>query len=226
MSTATRSRGAQAGAPVRSIETTTKNSELVRDRREQLVAAAILVFEEKGFHGTTVRDIGRASGLTQGTIYNYVRSKEDILYLVCDRIVTEYITKIRQALAADGDLLSRVRSALDATARIMVDHEGGILMLYHEVHNLDPASRRSIITRVDEFISSFEMLLREAAVVHPMSSRNARTLANIVTFLPAIFALRAWGFSRQSSREELVSDLVEFMVRGLGLPNTSQPPRP
>jgi AcrR family transcriptional regulator len=70
----------------------------VREKREQLIAAAIRVFIEKGFHNATVRDIGRAAGMTQGTIYNYVRSKDDILYLVCDRIVSEYQEETRKAL--------------------------------------------------------------------------------------------------------------------------------
>src|SRR5258708_29892223 len=75
----------------RAVHANTKDPDLIRDRREQLVRAALKVFHQKGFHETTVRDIGRAARLTQGTIYNYVRSKEDILFLVCDHIVTEYL---------------------------------------------------------------------------------------------------------------------------------------
>src|ERR1700693_2590536 len=54
----------------RRVVAASKNSALVINRRRQLVGAAIEVFSQKGFHATTVRDIGRASGLTQGTIYN------------------------------------------------------------------------------------------------------------------------------------------------------------
>jgi TetR/AcrR family transcriptional regulator, cholesterol catabolism regulator len=68
----------------RSVKTTTKDADLIRDRRERLTRAAIKVFSEKGFHESTVRDIGRAALLTEGTIYNYVRGKEDIVFLVCD----------------------------------------------------------------------------------------------------------------------------------------------
>ncbi len=220
MSDARQVGGVQEAAVGRPVLTATKNGELVRDRRKQLVEAAIKVFEEKGFHNTTVRDIGRASGLTQGTIYNYVRSKEDILYLVCDRIVTEYLDSVRRAMAAEGDLISRTRAALDGVTRVMVEHKSGILMLYHESHNLDRESRRSIMARVDEFITSFEQLLSEVNALRPLPTRNIRSLANIVTFLPTIFALRGWGFSADVPEDELVSELVDFMVSGLGLPST------
>jgi AcrR family transcriptional regulator len=68
----------------RPVKTATKDADLIRDRRERLIRAAIKVFSEKGFHERTVRDIGRAARLTESTIYNYVRGKEDILFLVCD----------------------------------------------------------------------------------------------------------------------------------------------
>ena len=47
---------------LRSVGTNTKDPDLIRDRREQLIRAALAVFQEKGFHATTVRDIGRVAG--------------------------------------------------------------------------------------------------------------------------------------------------------------------
>ena len=206
----------------RTVETATKNRERVRDRREQLIDAAVSVFAAKGFHATTVRDIGRAAGLTQGTIYNYVRTKEDILYLVCDRIVTEYLINVQRAMAADGPPMARVHGALEGVARVMVEHRGGILLLYHESHNLGRESRRSIVARVNDFITGFERLLGEVVLTQPFPTANVRSLANIVTFLPTIFALRGWGFASGVPQEDLIRDLVDFMVAGLRLPGSRQ----
>ena len=80
------------------VATAIKDAALVRDRRRRLVRAAMAVFVRKGYHRATVRDIGRAGGFTQGTIYNYVRSKADILYLVCDEVVTAYHDAVRRAI--------------------------------------------------------------------------------------------------------------------------------
>src|SRR5271167_4469875 len=156
----------------------TKDEGLVRDRREQLIRAAIKVFGEKGFHQTTIRDIGRAAHLTQGTIYNYVRSKEDILFLVCDRVVTEYQHSVRRALSGNGGATERLAEALRGIVRVMIERQTTILLLYHESHNLDRRSLRVILARVDEFIASFERLLAEADREHAMPSRDFRLAAN------------------------------------------------
>ena len=211
--------GLLAPSPARrQVKTMTKDEGLVRDRREQLIRAAIKVFGEKGFHQTTVRDIGRAARLTQGTIYNYVRSKEDILFLVCDRVVTEYQDSVRQALSGNGNATERLAEALRGIVKVMIERQSTILLLYHESHNLDRRSLRVILARVGDFITSFDHLLREAHRVTRMPSRNFDLLANIVTYLPTIVALRRWALPQRVSPERLIDELVEFMLRGLGLP--------
>src|SRR6058998_2074295 len=48
-------------------------------RRTQILAAAALVFARKGFDRATVTEIARAAGLAEGSIYNYFRSKGELL---------------------------------------------------------------------------------------------------------------------------------------------------
>ncbi len=58
----------------------------VRVRRAQILDAATRVFAEKGFHRTTVRDIARAAGLADGTLYNYFENKDAVLLGVLGRL--------------------------------------------------------------------------------------------------------------------------------------------
>jgi AcrR family transcriptional regulator len=201
----------------RRVVAASKNSALVINRRRQLVGAAIEVFAQKGFHATTVRDIGRVSGLTQGTIYNYVRSKEDILFLVCDRIVTEYHDSVRRALAVEGDAIARVKAALRGIVGVMHEHQDTILLLYHESHNLDRRSLRTILAQVHEFIESFQQLLAEASADTRLHIKDVRLSANIVTYLPTMLALRRWALPKDLTSEQIIDETVSFMLRGLGI---------
>jgi hypothetical protein len=69
---------------------------------------------------------------------------------------------------------------------------------------------------VAEFIAEFERLLQEAHYGRT-PARDTRLLANIVTYLPTIVALRGWALPRHLSREKMTGQLVDFMLRGLGL---------
>lgn len=206
-----------AAARARRIKTATKNERLVRERREALIEAAIRVFIDKGFHNATVRDIGRAAGMTQGTIYNYVRSKDDILYMVCDRIVTEYQAQARKALDVSHGPIDRVRSAVRAISEVMYRHRREILLIYQDSHLLEPRSLRVILARVEEFIGMFEQLVSQAARELDIDLPFPHLSANIITFLPVMIVLRGWSLRERLSERQVVEQIGEFLVRGLGL---------
>ncbi|MGH6753490.1 MAG: TetR/AcrR family transcriptional regulator [Bradyrhizobium sp.] len=201
----------------RNVKSATKDPGLVREKREQLIAAAIKVFIEKGFHNATVRDIGRAAGMTQGTIYNYVRSKDDILYLVCDRIVSEYQEETRKALESTTDPAARIRSAVRAVCEVMYQHQHEILLIYQDSHLLEPRSLRVILARVEEFIGMFETIVGQASRVVSAPAPNTRLAAHILTFLPVMIALRRWSLYRDLTHQQIVDGLTDFLVTGLRL---------
>jgi len=203
----------QRGRPVKAAS---KDIELVHERRAVLIDAAVKVFKEKGFHQSTVRDIGRAAQMTQGSIYNYVESKDDILYLVCDRIVSEYQEHTRKALEISADPERRVRSAIRAVCEVMYQHQDEILLIYQDSHLLDSKSRRVILARVEEFVAMFETILRDAARDLRVPLPDAHFSANVLTFLPTMIALRRWSLKDRISHEDMVDRLVDFLYRGLG----------
>jgi AcrR family transcriptional regulator len=200
----------------RVIAANVKDRGLVRDRRRQLVEAALAVFLRKGYHATTVRDIGRQAGFTQGTIYNYVRSKSDILYLVCDEVVRAYQEAVGRAVEGISDPATRLSSAVRTVVEVLHDHQDAILLLYQESHALDARSLQGILARVGEYIEMFERLLAEAAREGRIPPLNARLAANVVTFLPTMVALRRWDLRPRVPKEALLRGVAEFILRGLG----------
>ena len=59
---------------------------LIKARRNQILDAATRVFAEKGFHRATIKDIARAAGIADGTIYTYFSSKTDVLLGILNRL--------------------------------------------------------------------------------------------------------------------------------------------
>lgn len=193
-----------------------KNRDLVRDRRRQLVDAALAVFLRKGYHEATVREIGREAGFTQGTIYNYVRSKSDILYLVCDDVMRAYQEAAARAVEGVADPAVRLANALRAVVDAVDAHQDAIQLVFHESAALDRRSLRAILARVAQYIEMFERLLAEAGADGQIAPIDARLAANIVTFLPTMITLRRWDLRSRVPRQVVLEGVVEFLLRGLG----------
>lgn len=71
------------------IKAQIENEKILRKRHEQIVDAAGPLFSIKGYHSTSVRDIASALNMNIGSLYKYVSSKDDILFLSCRPIQDE-----------------------------------------------------------------------------------------------------------------------------------------
>lgn len=87
-------------------------SDVARDRRKQILKAAVEVFAERGFHRTRVSDIAKQAGVAYGLIYHYFESKDHVLNSVFEENWSVFL-KVIQDLAADEHL-----SAADKLERI------------------------------------------------------------------------------------------------------------
>ncbi|MFN2217094.1 MAG: helix-turn-helix domain-containing protein, partial [Anaerolineae bacterium] len=66
-----------------SPRTKEQNEKIRRTRRREILDAAHQVFAERGFHDTRMSDIAQVAGVSQGTLYHYFASKDDLFLALC-----------------------------------------------------------------------------------------------------------------------------------------------
>jgi AcrR family transcriptional regulator len=78
--------------------------QLIQARRNQILDAAAAVFAEKGFHRATTKEIAKAAGVSEGTIYNYFASKADLLIGIMTRLaeLEDLDQELMDALQSDA----------------------------------------------------------------------------------------------------------------------------
>ncbi|MBI1963110.1 MAG: helix-turn-helix transcriptional regulator, partial [Candidatus Rokubacteria bacterium] len=103
-----------AARPRRSIETVVQDKDLVVRRHDEIFRAASRIFISRGYHAATVREIAQEAGLSLGGLYSYIRTKEDILYLVFDKLTTSQREAMRRAIEGIDDPVEQIRAALRA----------------------------------------------------------------------------------------------------------------
>lgn len=80
--------------------------------RTRLLQAAMDAFADKGFHGTTTRDIATAAGMSPAALYVHHRSKEELLYLISKEGHEETLGLIRRAVAASDEPTDQLRQVI------------------------------------------------------------------------------------------------------------------
>jgi AcrR family transcriptional regulator len=82
-------------------------------RRTELVDAALKLFAEQGFRGTTIADIAAATGTAHGLVYHYFRSKDELLEEILDRY--SFLPQLQSLLAVSPE-----RPAAEVLAEVAV----------------------------------------------------------------------------------------------------------
>ncbi|RME74276.1 MAG: TetR/AcrR family transcriptional regulator [Chloroflexi bacterium] len=100
--------------------------QLAEARRQQILLGAARVFAEKGFHKATTRDIARAAGVSEGTIYNYFENKRDLLTAMVDQVAMDSLRQLFEA-HPDDDLRQLLPALMHDRARLAMEH--GLLLV-------------------------------------------------------------------------------------------------
>jgi AcrR family transcriptional regulator len=200
---------------IKGIPTQIKNPDLVAQRHRQIVDAAVQLFIEQGFHKTTTRQIARAAGFSIGLLYEYIASKEDILYLVCDAIHAEVERGVSQAMAR----ASRGRNPLAEVIREyflvchrMSDH---ILLIYQETQSLPPRWRKKVLENevriTGVFMEVLARLISSGDLPH-INERSMELVAHNISVLGHMWTFRRWFLARHYSIEDYIEIQTEFIL--------------
>jgi AcrR family transcriptional regulator len=101
-------------------------------RREVIERAAREVFAERGYHGASVDEIARRSGVTAPVLYDHFDSKLDLHKRLLERTRDELLAMWREQLAGDEPAAERIPRALDAWARYVEANPYAARIFFHE----------------------------------------------------------------------------------------------
>lgn len=189
--------------------------QLVESRRLQIVQAAVELFVEKGFHKTTTREIAKASGIGIGTLYEYLQSKEDVLYLVCAYIhqeVEKRLTEARLEAENGRDLLVKSIKHFFACVDELQDY---VLLIYQETKSL-PADKLRLVLQQEEAITQLFADILEIGRADSslqLEPQHVKLTAHNIIVLGQMWTFRRWALHRHYSLEEYTERQVALLLR-------------
>lgn len=198
-----------------SIPTFVKDQKLIETRRNQIITAAVRLFTEKGFHKTTTREMASESGFSIGTLYEYIESKEDVLYLVCDAIHTQIEERLREALSTSGTGRDRLLRAFAALIRVIDTLDDEVLIIYQEIKSLPHEAMRYVLGRELEITRIFETIIKDGVVDGSirLGEHYANLLAHNIVVLSEMWTFRRWALRQQYRVEQYVEQQTELLLR-------------
>jgi AcrR family transcriptional regulator len=137
------------------------DSDLVERRRAQIVEAATRLVARQGFAKTVVREIAEEADISVGLVYEYVRSKEDILFLIYEHWSKVWQEGLEKALSKGDDPLEQLESIINFLVSISDKHAEVGHLFYREPGHLTEHGRelaknfeRDMVDRISATVQS------------------------------------------------------------------------
>lgn len=199
------------------IPSLVKDPELVRLRRDQIIRAAATLFVQKGFHKTTTREIARESGLGIGTLYEYIQSKEDVLYLVCDFIHSDLEQRLIDELTHEQTGRDALINAIRAFFRVMDSEQDHVLLIYQELKSLPSEMLRYVLTKEEQISQHFVEILERGIQDGSLQIEpgSVKLMAHNIVVFGEMWSFRRWALAKNYTLEEYTDHQIALLLQSM-----------
>lgn len=196
------------------VTSNVKDTELVAKRRRQIIKASIQLFKEKGFHRTTTREIATKAGFSIGTLYEYVRSKEEVLFLVYESIHDIVYNHLESLATRITGTKAEAVSLIRAYFRLMDQMQEEVLILYQEVKSLHVNMREQVLHKEREMVALMKSMIM-GLEEYSLDENEAELLANNIFVQGHMWCFRRWTLHKQFTLESYTDMQIKLMEGSL-----------
>src|SRR5699024_1833612 len=176
----------------------------------QITQGAISLDKQKGFHRTTTREIATESGFSIGTLYEYIRTKEDVLFLVYEAINNHVHERLVQVIEAKDPSPKNLIGIIETYYRWMHDIQDEMTILYQAVKSLKTDTKEQVLEQDRRKVQTLD-----EAIVNSLPDKattiEAELLANNIFVQGHMWGFRRWTLSKQYTIDEYIHMQLRFL---------------
>jgi len=183
-------------------------------RRADIIRAATKVMGSKGFANATMKEIAAEAGMHVPTMYQYVRSKDELLYLICDDWF-ELMNQLHdKTVAGGGTAAERLARSMRALIVASETHRTAIRLIVRETPLLQPGIRLRSHARWISFVQRFVEIIEEGVRDGEFDPIEAHVAAHMIQALCEMWAIRRVLLNRHGL-ETIERTILQLVLKGL-----------
>ncbi|MFB4164259.1 TetR/AcrR family transcriptional regulator [Alteribacillus sp. JSM 102045] len=197
------------------VKSKVQNEDLVKKRRSTIVDAAVDIFIKKGFDAATTKEIAEKANMKVGTMFQYVETKQDILYLVCCHIHAQMEEVLLNLETKHLSPLESIVEFYSQFVKIVDDLSDHVVLMYKETASLEPEARRSFLHREKKLRHYIESILNDGVEegVFNLDQSEITLIAEDILVQSQMWAFRRWNLSKQFSLENYIDLRLQFLKK-------------
>jgi TetR/AcrR family transcriptional regulator, cholesterol catabolism regulator len=185
------------------------------DVKGRILKVAAELFMERGYGGTSVRDIGERAGVGQSSLYHHVHSKGHLLEQLHHTFAQELITRLESVTSLDASAAVQFREVVHVLLTTIETHKSEVTVYLREHHALPPEAKKQIQHERDHIDA-----LVDAVIQRGIDTGEFRDDLDVHLTRLAVLGMCNWSYewyhpSGTSTMSEISDYFADFALRGM-----------
>ncbi len=182
-----------------------------QEKRSQYLKEAVKIFLEKGFHGTTIKDIAKATNTSVGNVYRYFTSKEHIFQVLIEELNQTMLNKLRSLNKGEMPTLPMIKQVIKEILTELIKNKDLTLIFFEEMGGISKDYNNLINQMQEAYIGEFEKIFILVFAFLNIKDMNPRITA--IAWLGAFFHVVYWW--ARTNFEMNIDDFVTYIANFL-----------
>ena len=172
------------------------------------------MFMEKGFAATSMRDLAETVGIEAASLYNHIRSKNEMLETICFDVANRFNLYMDDLELQKGKSIDKIETLLRFHIRQMVDHFEEVMVCDREWKHLDEPYLSNFHNQRRSYRKRFASIIEEGIKKNEIKDIDPPTA--VLLMLHAVSGIESWHHSTAKvNADQLEENIVMILIDGL-----------
>jgi len=186
-----------------------------KEKQKKILESAARIFARKGYERASLEEIAARLKLTKASLYHYIKSKEEMPFLIQMQALAQVQAALEQILDSTEDPVEKLQKAIRSHVRIVTQkHVIGALRQQELI--LPSKLRTRIIAQRDMYERSFQKIVRDGIKAGALQSKDWK-MSSLAALGTLNWIVRWYSPKGRLTVEEIEKEMSDFILRGFGV---------
>jgi AcrR family transcriptional regulator len=186
----------------------------ITDRKKEIINVAAKLFKEKGYSAVTMRDIAHAMDIKAASLYNHIKSKQEILVLIIIEIAEEFTNVMNEVASSKDAAIKKIERIIELHIDITLRDSNALACLNNDWMHLTDADLEYFIKMRNDYEDNFRTIMKKGIEDGEIKNYNLDVI--IFSILSTLRTLYIWyNKTNKLSSKSLTDNMIKVLLNGI-----------
>jgi AcrR family transcriptional regulator len=184
------------------------------DRKSEIVHISAELFKAKGFSAVTMRDIAQAMDIKAASLYNHIKSKQEILVLIIIEIAEEFTCNMNNIVNSSETAIQKLEKIIQLHIDITLRDTDLLACLNNDWMHLENENLLYFLILREDYEQNFRKIVKTGIANNEIKNLNPEVI--IFSMLSTLRTLYLWYGKKKTIKEKtLKSNMIQVLLNGI-----------